>query len=188
MIKYPLRLWVPHDKYLQELPNSAFVATTYLQLSNSLLIAGQYIISALQNSIFHKNREISILTMKNKTARLTLPQEATERTKQGETKNKTKHKKLTPVWTKVPVPYKIETFQNFTKKSSPLFQIMIYMPNCGINMSQTSEQTSVRLHNASPIPACLPMWSLLFLLAIPIAIQRVSAKKYSSPLWRALIL
>jgi hypothetical protein len=41
--------------------------------------------------IFHKNREISILRMKKKTARLTLPQEATERTKQGETKNKTKN-------------------------------------------------------------------------------------------------
>jgi hypothetical protein len=43
------------------------------------------------NDIFHKNREISVLTMKNKTARLTLPQEATERTKQGKTKNKTKN-------------------------------------------------------------------------------------------------
>jgi hypothetical protein len=31
-------------------------------------------------NIFHKNREISILTIKKKTARL---QEATERTKQG---------------------------------------------------------------------------------------------------------
>jgi hypothetical protein len=41
--------------------------------------------------IFHKNREISILMIKKKTARLTLPQEATERTKQGETKNKTKN-------------------------------------------------------------------------------------------------
>ncbi len=40
-----------------------------------------------KNSIFHKNREISILMIKKKTARLTLPQEATERTKQGETKN-----------------------------------------------------------------------------------------------------
>jgi hypothetical protein len=46
--------------------------------------------------IFHKNREISILTIK-KTARLTLPQEATERTKQGETTNKTKNKKHTAV-------------------------------------------------------------------------------------------
>jgi len=44
-----------------------------------------------QTNIFHKNREISILTIKKKTARLTLPQEATERTKQGETKNKTKN-------------------------------------------------------------------------------------------------
>jgi hypothetical protein len=43
-------------------------------------------------NIFHKNREISILTMKKKTARLTLPQEATERTKQGDTKNKQKTK------------------------------------------------------------------------------------------------
>jgi hypothetical protein len=33
---------------------------------------------------------------------------------------------------------------------------MIYMPNCGINMSQTAEQTSYYLHNASPIPACCP--------------------------------
>jgi len=41
--------------------------------------------------MFHKNREISILTMKKKTARLKLPQEATKRTKQGETK-KTKQK------------------------------------------------------------------------------------------------
>jgi hypothetical protein len=38
-------------------------------------------------NIFHKSREISILTIKKKTARLTLLQEATERTKQGETKN-----------------------------------------------------------------------------------------------------
>jgi len=44
-----------------------------------------------QTNIFHKNREISVLTIKKKTARLTLPQEATERTKQGETKNKTKN-------------------------------------------------------------------------------------------------
>jgi hypothetical protein len=48
------------------------------------------------SNIFHKNREISILTIKKKTARLTLPQEATERTKQGETKNKTKNEKHTP--------------------------------------------------------------------------------------------
>ncbi len=47
--------------------------------------------------IFHKNREISILTIKKKTARLTLPQEATERTKKGETQNKTKHEKHTAV-------------------------------------------------------------------------------------------
>jgi hypothetical protein len=38
-------------------------------------------------TIFHKNREISILTMKKKlTARLTLLQEATERFKLGKTK------------------------------------------------------------------------------------------------------
>jgi len=43
-------------------------------------------------NIFHKNREISILTIKKKTARLTLPQEATERTKQGETNTKQKTK------------------------------------------------------------------------------------------------
>jgi hypothetical protein len=35
--------------------------------------------------------------MKKKTARLTLPQEATERIKQGETKNKGKNEKCTPV-------------------------------------------------------------------------------------------
>jgi hypothetical protein len=45
------------------------------------------------NNIFHKNREISILTIKKKTARLTLLQEATERTRQGETQNKTKTRK-----------------------------------------------------------------------------------------------
>jgi hypothetical protein len=43
-----------------------------------------------QNDIFNKNREISILTMKKKTARLTLLQEATERTSQGEIQNKTR--------------------------------------------------------------------------------------------------
>ncbi len=36
-------------------------------------------------NIFYKNREISILTLKKKRARLTLPQEAIERTKQGKT-------------------------------------------------------------------------------------------------------
>jgi hypothetical protein len=43
-------------------------------------------------NIFHKNREISILTIKKKTARLTLLQEATERTSQrGDTEqNKTR--------------------------------------------------------------------------------------------------
>jgi len=41
-------------------------------------------------NIFHKNRKISILTIKKKTTRLTLPQAATKKTKQGETKNKTK--------------------------------------------------------------------------------------------------
>jgi hypothetical protein len=41
-------------------------------------------------NIFHKNREISILTMKKKIARLTLLQEATERTRQGEIQNKTR--------------------------------------------------------------------------------------------------
>jgi hypothetical protein len=53
-------------------------------------------LKAKQINIFHKNREISILTIKKKTARLTLLQEATERTKQGETKNKTKNEKHTP--------------------------------------------------------------------------------------------
>jgi hypothetical protein len=40
-------------------------------------------------NIFHKNREISILRIKKKTARLTLLQEATERTNQGETQKTT---------------------------------------------------------------------------------------------------
>jgi hypothetical protein len=53
-------------------------------------------IPTLEN-IFQKNREISILTIKKKTARLTLLQEATERTSQGETQNKTKHEKHTAV-------------------------------------------------------------------------------------------
>jgi hypothetical protein len=53
-------------------------------------------IAAKRKNIFHKNREISIITIKEKTARLTLHQEATERTKQGETKNKTKNEKHTP--------------------------------------------------------------------------------------------
>jgi hypothetical protein len=43
--------------------------------------------------IFHKNREISILMMKKKpTARLTLLQEATERSKLGKTKTNKKQK------------------------------------------------------------------------------------------------
>jgi hypothetical protein len=43
-------------------------------------------------NIFHKNREISILRLKKKRARLTLPQEAIERTKQGKTEQtKTKN-------------------------------------------------------------------------------------------------
>jgi hypothetical protein len=54
-------------------------------------------IEILLLNIFHKNKEISILTIKKKTARLTLLQEATERTRQGETQNKTKHKKHTAV-------------------------------------------------------------------------------------------
>jgi hypothetical protein len=53
--------------------------------------------SPYPKNIFHKNREISILTIKKKTARLTLLQEATERTRQGETQNKTKHEKHTAV-------------------------------------------------------------------------------------------
>jgi hypothetical protein len=39
---------------------------------------------------FIRIREISILTMKKKTTRLTLPQGATKKTKQRETKNKRK--------------------------------------------------------------------------------------------------
>jgi hypothetical protein len=47
-------------------------------------------ISVLTN-ILHKNREISILTLKKKpTARLTLLQEATERSKLGEKKTNKK--------------------------------------------------------------------------------------------------
>jgi hypothetical protein len=43
--------------------------------------------------IFHKNREISILMMKKKpTARLTLLQEATERSKLGKTKTNKKQR------------------------------------------------------------------------------------------------
>jgi hypothetical protein len=49
------------------------------------------------SDIFHKNREISILMMKKETARFTLPQEATERTKQGETKKQTKNETHRPV-------------------------------------------------------------------------------------------
>jgi hypothetical protein len=44
-----------------------------------------------------RNRDISILMIKKKTPRLTLPQEATEKTKQGETKNQTKNEKHTQV-------------------------------------------------------------------------------------------
>jgi hypothetical protein len=54
-------------------------------------------IKTIRINIFHKNREISILTIKKKTTRLTLLQEATERTSQGETQNKTKHEKHTAV-------------------------------------------------------------------------------------------
>ncbi len=54
----------------------------------------------MRKDIFHKDREISILTMKKKTERLTVPQEATKRTKQGETKKQTKNEKHTPAWTK----------------------------------------------------------------------------------------
>jgi len=43
--------------------------------------------------------------MKKKTTRLTLPQEATERTKEGEIKNKTKNEKHTLVSTKVPISH-----------------------------------------------------------------------------------
>jgi hypothetical protein len=54
-------------------------------------------VSERKTYIFHKNREISILTIKKKTARLTLLQEATERTSQGEIQNKTKHEKHTAI-------------------------------------------------------------------------------------------
>jgi hypothetical protein len=42
--------------------------------------------------IFHRKREISILAMKKKQQPLTLPQEATERTKQGKTETNKKQK------------------------------------------------------------------------------------------------
>jgi hypothetical protein len=45
-------------------------------------------------SIFHKNREISY---EEETTRLTLREEATERTKEGETKKQTENEKHTPV-------------------------------------------------------------------------------------------
>jgi hypothetical protein len=45
-------------------------------------------------NFFHKNREISD---EEETARLTLPEEATERTKEGETKKQTENEKHTPV-------------------------------------------------------------------------------------------
>jgi hypothetical protein len=67
-----------------------------LLLEPSKAYLAQNRLNYVQSNIFHKNREISILTIKKKTARLTLPQEATERTKQGETKNKTKNEKHTP--------------------------------------------------------------------------------------------
>jgi hypothetical protein len=48
-----------------------------------------------EENIFHENRENLRSHDEEETARLTLPQEATERTKQVETKNKTKNKKHT---------------------------------------------------------------------------------------------
>jgi hypothetical protein len=69
---------------------------TLIQLQY-LILRKPKVVSQEMPNIFHKNREISILTIKKKTARLTLPQEATERTKQGETKNKTKNEKHTAV-------------------------------------------------------------------------------------------
>jgi hypothetical protein len=61
------------------------------------IILGKNIcVSRASMNIFHKNREISILTLKKKTARLTLPQEAIERTKQGKTEQ-IKNKKHTPI-------------------------------------------------------------------------------------------
>jgi len=69
-----------------------------LGLSNSPLFQYKQLQdSTCEKNIFHKNREISILTIKKETARLTLLQEATERTKQGETKNNTKNEKHTVV-------------------------------------------------------------------------------------------
>jgi hypothetical protein len=49
----------------------------------------------MHENILHKNREISILTMKKQkpTARLTLLQEATESSKLGKTKTNKKQKK-----------------------------------------------------------------------------------------------
>ncbi len=59
----------------------------------------------MRKNVFHKNREISHSHNEEETARLTLPQEATERTKQEETKKQTKNGKHTPAWTKVPVSH-----------------------------------------------------------------------------------
>jgi hypothetical protein len=77
----------------------------YTFSTSNLLIRLVLVNLQLLWNVFHKNREISTLTMKKETARPTLPQEATERTKQGETKNETKNKKHTLVRTKVPVSH-----------------------------------------------------------------------------------
>jgi hypothetical protein len=54
-----------------------------------------------EENIFHENRENLRSLDEEETARLTLPQEAKERTKQGETKNKTNNKKKTHTQTPV---------------------------------------------------------------------------------------
>jgi len=71
----------------------------FLSFANISNVFNKFFISKISQltNIFHKNREISILTIKKKTARLTLPQEAIERTKQGETKNKINNEKHTAV-------------------------------------------------------------------------------------------
>jgi hypothetical protein len=62
-----------------------------ITIANEAAVFNIMITISVQTKIFHKNREISILTIEKKpTARLTLLQEATERSKLGKTKTKKK--------------------------------------------------------------------------------------------------
>jgi len=76
----------------------AMVESTQNNVPHQLkIILGKKICTSRASmNIFHKNKEISILTLKKKRARLTVPQEAIERTKQGKTEQ-TKNKKHSPV-------------------------------------------------------------------------------------------